>query len=101
MTGAGWSAGLEQLESAAVPLPTPTVSPSARRGERASCVFLPNERGPNDVGPRGVAVRHLPDSKSEQPPVIRRAEVVAFALVALLVSVRSPFLRAKAFFCRS
>jgi predicted PurR-regulated permease PerM len=27
----------------------------------------------------------LPDSTSEQPPVIRRAEVVAFALVALLV----------------
>jgi predicted PurR-regulated permease PerM len=27
----------------------------------------------------------LPDSKSEQPPVIRRAEVVAFALVGLLV----------------
>ncbi len=27
----------------------------------------------------------LPDSQSEQPPVIRRAEVVAFALVALLV----------------
>ena len=27
----------------------------------------------------------LPDSKAEQPPLIRRAEVVAFALVALLV----------------
>ena len=27
----------------------------------------------------------LPDSKAEQPPVIRRAEVVAFALVSLLV----------------
>ena len=27
----------------------------------------------------------IPDSKADQPPVIRRAEVVAFALVALLV----------------
>ncbi|MDW3497692.1 hypothetical protein NQ345_24510, partial [Escherichia coli] len=29
----------------------------------------------------------IPDSKAELPPVIRRAEVVAFALVALLVIV--------------
>jgi predicted PurR-regulated permease PerM len=42
---------------------------------------LPNERGlPGE--PVGTP---LPDSKSELPPVIRRAEVVAFALVGLLL----------------
>jgi predicted PurR-regulated permease PerM len=41
----------------------------------------------------------LPDSRSEQPPVIRRAEVVAFALVALLViCVVAVLYAAKAFF---
>ena len=41
----------------------------------------------------------LPDSKAEQPPVIRRAEVVAFALVALLViCVVAVLYAAKAFF---
>ncbi|THD68453.1 MAG: AI-2E family transporter [Bradyrhizobium sp.] len=41
----------------------------------------------------------LPDSKVEQPPVIRRAEVVAFALVALLViCVAVVLYAAKAFF---
>ena len=41
----------------------------------------------------------LPDSKDEQPPVIRRAEVVAFALVALLViCVVAVLYAAKAFF---
>src|SRR4051794_10204337 len=41
----------------------------------------------------------LPESKSEQPPVIRRAEVVAFALVALLIiSVVAVLYVAKAFF---
>jgi predicted PurR-regulated permease PerM len=41
---------------------------------------LPNERVPAKDG-NGTP---LPDSKAEQPPVIRRAELVAFALVALL-----------------
>jgi predicted PurR-regulated permease PerM len=55
---------------------------------------LPNERGPNEAG--GTP---LPDSRSEQPPVIRRAEVVAFALVALLViCVVAVLYAAKAFF---
>jgi predicted PurR-regulated permease PerM len=56
---------------------------------------LPNERAPiKDVG--GTPV---PDSKAEQPPVIRRAEVVAFALVALLViCVIAVLYAAKAFF---
>ena len=41
----------------------------------------------------------LPDSKAELPPVIRRAEVVAFALVALLViTVVAVLYAAKAFF---
>jgi predicted PurR-regulated permease PerM len=41
----------------------------------------------------------LPDSKAEQPPVIRRAEVVAFALVSLLViCVVAVLYAAKAFF---
>jgi predicted PurR-regulated permease PerM len=41
----------------------------------------------------------LPDSRSELPPVIRRAEVVAFALVALLViCVVTVLWAAKAFF---
>jgi predicted PurR-regulated permease PerM len=42
---------------------------------------LPGERLPSGA----PASAPLPDSRSEQPPVIRRAEVVAFALVALLV----------------
>ncbi len=41
----------------------------------------------------------LPDSRSELPPVIRRAEVVAFALVALLIiCVIAVLYAAKAFF---
>nr|WP_245312603.1 AI-2E family transporter [Bradyrhizobium macuxiense] len=41
----------------------------------------------------------LPDSKAEQPPVIRRAEVVAFALVALLViAIVAVLYVARAFF---
>src|SRR6201999_4479927 len=41
----------------------------------------------------------LPESRDEQPPVIRRAEVVAFALVALLVlSIVAVLYFAKPFF---
>lgn len=56
---------------------------------------LPGERQlPNT--PQGTPV---PDSKAELPPVIRRAEVVAFALVALLIiSVIAVLYVAKAFF---
>ncbi len=58
---------------------------------------LPDERAPpkekENVG------TPLPESKGELPPVIRRAEVVAFALVALLViSVVAVLYVAKAFF---
>jgi predicted PurR-regulated permease PerM len=56
---------------------------------------LPNDRVPS----REAAGTPLPDSKSELPPVIRRAEVVAFALVALLVICVFVILyAAKAFF---
>jgi predicted PurR-regulated permease PerM len=56
---------------------------------------LPDERGLASE-PAGTP---LPDSKSELPPVIRRAEVVAFALVALLViCIVAVLYVAKAFF---
>jgi predicted PurR-regulated permease PerM len=56
---------------------------------------LPNERGlPSE--PVGTP---LPDSQSELPPVIRRAELVAIALVALLlICVFAVLYLAKAFF---
>ncbi|HKO72530.1 MAG TPA: AI-2E family transporter [Bradyrhizobium sp.] len=56
---------------------------------------LPDERAP----PKENVGTPLPESKSEQPPVIRRADAVAFALVALLViSVVAVLYVAKAFF---
>jgi predicted PurR-regulated permease PerM len=56
---------------------------------------LPNERA---LPKEGVGTP-LPESRSELPPVIRRAEVVAFALVALLViCVVAVLYAAKAFF---
>ena len=56
---------------------------------------LPNERAASS-GPVG---QPLPDSKADQPPVIRRAEVVAFALVSLLViCIVAVLYAAKAFF---
>jgi predicted PurR-regulated permease PerM len=56
---------------------------------------LPDERVPS-AEPAG---KPLPESKTEQPPVIRRAEVVAFALVALLViCIIAVLYAAKAFF---
>jgi predicted PurR-regulated permease PerM len=56
---------------------------------------LPNDRSlPNEA-----AGTPLPDSRNELPPVIKRAEVVAFALVALLViCVVVVLYAAKAFF---
>ena len=42
---------------------------------------LPNERSPS----KEATGTPLPDIRTELPPVIRRAEVVAFALVALLI----------------
>jgi predicted PurR-regulated permease PerM len=56
---------------------------------------LPNER----AAPAEPAGKPLPESKTEHPPVIRRAEVVAFTLVALLViCIVAVLYAAKAFF---
>jgi predicted PurR-regulated permease PerM len=56
---------------------------------------LPNER----ALPKENVGTPLPDSKSELPPVVRRAEVVAFALVVLvIISVVAVLYVAKAFF---
>ena len=56
---------------------------------------LPNERAPSSE----AVGTPLPDSRTELPPVIRRAEVVAFALVSLLViCVVAVLYLAKAFF---
>jgi predicted PurR-regulated permease PerM len=55
---------------------------------------LPNERAPADAS--GTP---LPDSKAEHPPLIRRTELVAFALVSLLViCVVAVLYAGKAFF---
>ena len=51
------------------------------------------------VLPPDTAGTPLPDSRLEQPPVIRRAEVVAIALVALLlIALITVLYFAKAFF---
>ena len=56
---------------------------------------LPNEHVP----PKDAPGTPLPDSNIELPPVIRRAEVVAFALVSLLlICVVAVLYVAKAFF---
>jgi predicted PurR-regulated permease PerM len=65
---------------------------------------LPKERrnsgaSPLRALPAETSGTPVPDSKADQPPVIRRAEVVAFALVALLViAVVTVLSFAKAFF---
>jgi predicted PurR-regulated permease PerM len=65
---------------------------------------LPKERRTSGASPlRALTAESsgtpVPDSKADQPPVIRRAEVVAFALVALLViAVVTVLYFAKAFF---
>ena len=60
---------------------------------------LPSERVlPNADGNGGLGAP-VPESSSEQPPVIRRAELVAFALITLLViCVVAVLYFAKAFF---
>lgn len=58
--------------------------------------------GERKAAPKNGAVKPsspMPDSDAEQPPVIRRAEVVAFALVSLLIiTVVAVLYVAKAFF---
>ena len=66
-----------------------------RRAGESQLRVLPNER----ALPRESDGAPLPDSTSELPPIIRRAEVVAFALVALLlITVVAVLYAAKAFF---
>jgi predicted PurR-regulated permease PerM len=68
---------------------------SARCAGRTIVRVLPSEHLLSSEG-EGIPV---PDSKAELPPVIRRAEVVAFALVALLIiAVVAVLYVAKAFF---
>jgi predicted PurR-regulated permease PerM len=65
---------------------------------------LPKERrnpatNPLRTVPADIPSTPLPDSKMDQPPVIRRAEVVSFALVALLIiAIVTVLYFAKAFF---
>jgi predicted PurR-regulated permease PerM len=64
-------------------------------GGKAQLRVLPDER----ALPGASVGTPLPDSKTDLPPVIRRAEVVAFVLVALLViCVIAVLYVAKAFF---
>lgn len=69
--------------------------PHRRSAGESQLRVLPNER----AAPSGTIGQPLPDSKADQPPVIRRAEVVAFALVSLLViCIVAVLYAAKAFF---
>jgi predicted PurR-regulated permease PerM len=61
------------------PVPPKPVSAKPLSDDRGKT--QPGDRQPSKA-PEGTP---LPDSKAELPPVIRRAEVVAFALVALLI----------------
>jgi predicted PurR-regulated permease PerM len=76
----------------------------ARTATRRLAIFCAGESQlrvpPNDRAlAKDAAGTPLPDSKAELPPVIRRAEVVAFALVSLLViCVVAVLYAAKAFF---
>jgi predicted PurR-regulated permease PerM len=68
---------------------------SAASSGESQLRVLPNERAPSSE----AAGTPLSESRTELPPVIRRAEVVAFALVALLViCVVAVLYVAKAFF---
>jgi predicted PurR-regulated permease PerM len=70
--------------------------PSERPGERPS--EKPRERRSSNA-PEGAPAPPAPDSKAEPPPVIRRADVVTFALVALLIiTVVAVLYAARAFF---
>src|SRR5438876_4243899 len=73
----------------------PAQAASAPVAERRVVRGLPSERSlsnPSDGAP-------LPDSQTEQPPVIRRADAVAFAQVGLLIiGVVAALYLAKAFF---
>jgi predicted PurR-regulated permease PerM len=65
------------------PVPTKPAPPKPPADKSPPKKPSPGERQPAN----GTEGTPLPDSKGELPPVIRRTEVVAFALVALLVIV--------------
>jgi predicted PurR-regulated permease PerM len=68
-------------------------------GENWSVRTLSSERLSGERLHSGTIGSPVPESPSEQPPIIRRAEVVAFALVALLViCIVAVLYFAKAFF---
>jgi len=76
---------------------------AAESGSKRDCVTKPPSVVAREsqlrVFPNQTSGTPLSDSKAELPPVIRRAEVVAFALVALLViTVVVVLYAAKAFF---
>jgi predicted PurR-regulated permease PerM len=68
-----------------------------RTGDRSQGKSPPNDRSSErPTAPEGAPV---PDSKVEVPPVIRRAEIVAFALVLLLIiTLVAVLYAARAFF---
>src|SRR5262245_39802849 len=85
LTSARWNFGgrralCESSVRKARPPPPREASFDLARGELMVRV-LPSER----LLPTAETSSPLPESGSELPPVIRRAELVAFALVALLV----------------
>jgi predicted PurR-regulated permease PerM len=68
---------------------------SAASSGESQLRVLPNDRAPS----KEASGTPVPDSRTELPPVIRRAEVVAFALVSLLViCIVAVLYVAKAFF---
>jgi len=70
--------------------------PGERQSEKPS--EKPRERRSSNA-PEGAPAPPAPDSKIEPPPVIRRADVVTFALVALLIiTVVAVLYAARAFF---
>jgi len=72
-----------------------------RTGERSHGKSQPNERSGERSSERSNASKGapVPDSKVEAPPVIRRAEVVTFALVLLVtITVVAVLYVARAFF---
>ena len=81
-------------------LPDERVPTTERSGKpRSARENLSKEGSSKDSSGRESQGKPLPDSKNEQPPVIRRAEVVAIALVSLLIiCIVAVLYAAKAFF---
>ena len=82
--------------SSTKPLPEDRKAPPSNNDRKAASGERKAASGECSDAPVGTPV---PDNKAELPPVIRRAEVVAFALVSLLViCVVAVLYAAKAFF---